>query len=83
MNCVQCHNCFVTYCVVHPKCCPCYQLGEEGFPGQGDDSLRGHVFAPVSLEQVTLFGSDQCYRCTVFVSAQLPCIEKKNLLTTF
>ncbi|KAI0213026.1 Methyltransferase-like protein 17, mitochondrial [Lamellibrachia satsuma] len=22
------------------------QLGEEGFPGQGDESLRGHVFAP-------------------------------------
>ena len=28
------------------------QLGEEGFPGQGDENLRGHVFAPVSTHTV-------------------------------
>jgi len=50
MNCVHCNNVFVMFFILNFV--PVGQLGEEGFPGQGDDSLRGHVFAPVSLQQL-------------------------------
>ena len=59
MNCVHCNNVFVICYVFHPKLCACWTAGGGGFPGQGDDSLRGQCVCPGESTAI----------------ARLPCID--------